>query len=98
VLRGDSHSRTQEARFQARKREVRSARANQGVEIELLPADASPHRPRALAMAVGASHVHPPAEASRHPERLNFPRLSLDDKCEGAQAVTVLYNLSATVS
>ena len=58
-------SRTHEARLQAREREVRASRANQGVEVELLAIGASPHGLRALAIAVGAPHVHPPAEASR---------------------------------
>ena len=61
VLSGNQHS-------MARWKLVRSAwasRANQRVEVELLAIDASPHGLRALAIAIGAPHVHPPAEASR---------------------------------
>ena len=67
-----SASRTHEARLQPRQREVRSARANQRVEIKLLAIDASPDGLRALAIAVGAPHVHPPAEASRNAQRLDL--------------------------
>jgi hypothetical protein len=67
-----STSRTHEPRLQAREREVGSARRDQLLQIELLPTDAASHGPRALAIAVGAPHVHPPAEASRHPECFDF--------------------------
>ena len=67
-----STSRTHEARLQARKRKVRAARTNQRLEIELLAIDASPDGFRALAIAVGAPHVHPPAKASRLVQRLDF--------------------------
>ena len=50
--------------------------ANQRVEIELPPIDASPDGLRALAMAVGAPHVHLPAEASRHSQCLDFHALA----------------------
>ena len=67
-----STSRAHQPRLQPRQREVRSPRANQRVEIELLAIDASPHRLRALAVAIGAPHVHLPAEASRNSQYLDF--------------------------
>jgi hypothetical protein len=47
-------------------------RANQSVEVELLPIDASSNRLRAFPITIGAAHVHPPAEASRHSQCLDF--------------------------
>ena len=39
---------------------------------ELLAINASPHGSRALAIAIGAAHVHLPARASRHAQCLDF--------------------------
>jgi hypothetical protein len=51
---------------------VPSARADQRFEIELPAVNAPPRGPGALAIAVGAAHVHLPAKAPRHPERIDF--------------------------
>jgi hypothetical protein len=67
-----SASRTHQSRFQPRQWEVRPARANQWVEVELLPIDALPNGFRALAIAIGAPHVHLPADASRYAQGLHF--------------------------
>jgi hypothetical protein len=58
-------SRTHEARFETGQREVRAARAHEGVDVELLSVDAFPDPLHPVARAVGAPHVHLPAEASR---------------------------------
>ena len=81
---------THEARLQTRQREVRSARANQSVEVKLLPIDASPHGPRALAIALGAPHVHPPAEASRYAQGLDFHENESGTKAGAGQALSSL--------
>ena len=67
-----SASGTHEPRLQTRQREVRSARANQCVEIELLAIDASADGLRAPAIAISAPRVHLPAKASRRPQCLHF--------------------------
>ena len=59
--------------LKAREREVRASRANQSVEVELLAIGASPDGLRALAVAaIGAPHVHLPAEASRRAQCFHF--------------------------
>ena len=60
-----SASRAHEARFEAGQREVRAARAHEGVDVELLSVDAFPDPLHTVARAMGAPHVHLPAEASR---------------------------------
>jgi hypothetical protein len=52
--------------------EHRAARGNQRVEIELLAIDASPDGLCALTIAIGAPHVHLPAEASRRAQRFDM--------------------------
>jgi hypothetical protein len=58
-------SRTHETRFEARQREVGTARANQSIDVELLSVNAFPDPLHPVARAVRAPHVHFPAEASR---------------------------------
>ena len=57
-------SRAHEAGLKARQREARPARAHQRIEVELPPINALPDALHAVARAIGAAHVHPPAEAS----------------------------------
>jgi hypothetical protein len=57
-----STSWTHEARFQSRKRKVRSARIDQRFKIELLAINAPPYGLGAFAIAVSAPHVHLPAK------------------------------------
>jgi hypothetical protein len=65
-------SRTHKPRFQTRKGQAWPARGDQRVNVELLSVDTFPYATHALALALGASHMHPPAEASRHSDRLDF--------------------------
>ena len=58
-------SRTHEPRFEARQREVGTARANQSIDVELLSVDAFPDPLHPVAWTMGAPHVHLPADASR---------------------------------
>ena len=59
-------SRTHEARFEAGQREVRPARAHEGVDVELLSGDAFADPLHSVAPARGAPHVNLPAKASGH--------------------------------
>jgi hypothetical protein len=48
-----------------------------------------PYRPHTLALAEGASHVHPPAKAARHPDRLDFhenKKRTFGAGCQGLRA------------
>jgi hypothetical protein len=51
-----------------------------GNSLELTPIDAPAHGSRLLAIAVGALHVHLPAQASRHPKRFDFVRTKMEQR------------------
>ena len=67
---------THESRFEARQREVGTARANESIDVELLSVNAFPDPLHAVARAVGAPHVYLPAEASRDALHGNRKRTS----------------------
>jgi hypothetical protein len=64
--------RTHQSPFQPSQWEVRAARGNQCLEVQLLAVDAAPHRPRFLPIGVVAAHVDLPAQAPGHAYRLDF--------------------------
>lgn len=92
-----SASRTHEPRLQAREGEVRSSRANQSVEVELLPIDASPDRLRALAITIGAPHVHLPTKASRDTQCLDFHENEIGTDAASRQAVALVLSPSRSL-